>query len=234
MLHRVIRNEPFCPNITRHLIGERLTVPFCAHHQHHHNCTAVYFRFLQLVSQHVADGMRWTCFMKHRDPSPTSSQGDGYMWGASLFTCFFSGWLQWIGSAIADLMVALGISGLDRVRTASGRCSLSLGTSVLDANRHSISSRPPTSRLRESERAGIIDQHMHRRPASTAHLLLVISFLCLGSEPVNWHGPNPKSITRGAAPSSDTLCSLFRRCGSVTPRSMPNLAATAQLMQPCV
>jgi hypothetical protein len=53
MSHWVIRNEPFCPNITRHLIGGRLTVRFgvCVRHQHHCNCTAVYFRFLQLVSQ---------------------------------------------------------------------------------------------------------------------------------------------------------------------------------------
>jgi hypothetical protein len=88
MLHRVIRNEPFCPNITRHLIGERLTVRFCASVTNTH-CTAVYFRFLQLVSQNVADGMRWTCFMKHRDPSPTSSQGYGYMWGSQFLHMSF-------------------------------------------------------------------------------------------------------------------------------------------------
>jgi hypothetical protein len=182
----------------------------------------------------VADGMRWTCFMKHRDPSPTSSQGYGYMWGSQFLHMFFFCWFQWIGNASADLMVAFGISELDRVRAASRRCSLSPGTvfEMPTSTAQYLIARPPLgthtnfpSWLEGASR--LHDQHMHRRPASTAHLLLVISFLCLGSEPVNRHGPNSKSITRGG-PSSDTHCSLF------APRSMPNPAATAQLMQPFV
>jgi hypothetical protein len=148
--------------------------------------------------------MRWTCFMKHRDPSPTSSFKATVTFGEPFFfTCFFFCWFYRIGNADANgwRLVSPNLSVCepcrDGVSCRPGRCLRCQPTRIgsrpskphtrSEEARHVIETRcAHTNFPSGTERAGFMICNMHhptltrRRPASTAQLLLVIAFLCLG------------------------------------------------------